>query len=138
MPGELPFGFSGVVRPGRQRGRQLGFPTANLDLGETGAANLPRGVFAGRVQWSGTEWRWAVVNIGHRPTFDAGALSIEVHVLDFAGDLYGKVLEVELLGLLRGEKRFAAAGELIAQIALDVENTRNYMKSSAINNAMEV
>lgn len=138
MPGEVSVSFSGVVRPGLRRGRQLGFPTANLEVDGPRAAQLPQGVFAGRLQWSGENWHWAVVNIGHRPTFDAGALSIEAHVLDFAGDLYGKVLEVELFSLLRGEIHFAAVEELVAQIALDVENTRNYMNSKALNNAMEV
>lgn len=135
MPGEAPVSFSGVVRPGLRRGRQLGFPTANLEVDGPRAIQLPQGVFAGRLQWNGENWHWAVVNIGHRPTFDAGALSIEAHVLDFAGDLYGKVLEVELFSLLRGEIHFATAEELVAQIALDVENTRNYMNGKSLNNA---
>ena len=137
MPDELPFRFSGVVGPGLQRGRQLGFPTANIEVDKARAAQLPRGVFAARVQWAG-EWRWAVVNIGHRPTFTAGALSVEAHVLDFSGDLYGEMMEVELCGLLRGEKRFAGIDELTAQIAQDVEKTRNYINEKVKNNIAEV
>ncbi|MCC7264478.1 MAG: riboflavin kinase [Candidatus Latescibacteria bacterium] len=137
MP-ELPLVFSGVVQTGQQRGRQLGFPTANIGVAGPAAASLPRGVFAARVRGAGTEDRWAVVNIGHRPTFDAGALSAEVHLLDFTGNLYGQVLEVELLVFLRGEKRFAEVGGLIAQVALDVEMTRNYIHNKVVNNAMEV
>lgn len=130
--------FSGVVGQGKQRGRQLGFPTANLQMDPQATEDLPRGVFAGRLRWQGEDWRWAVINIGHRPTFDAGVLSIEAHVLDYAGDLYGRLLEVELLWHLRGERRFAGVEDLIAQIALDVENTRNYIKRKTINNTTEV
>lgn len=130
--------FVGVVGQGLERGRQLGFPTANLEVAETAAEGLPRGVFAGRLRWEGEDWQWAVVNIGYRPTFGVSALSIEAHVIDYAGDLYGKVLEVELQGYLRGEMRFANAKELVAQIVLDVENARYYLGSGAINNTMEV
>ncbi len=129
--------FSGVVRAGEQRGRQLGFPTANIEIEEAGLALLPRGVFAAKVCWSGTGGHWAVVNIGHRPTFAPGALSVEAHLLDFSGDLYGRVLEVELVFFLRAERRFAEVTELVAQVARDVEMTRNYLDNIE-NNAMEV
>lgn len=138
MAAEKAICFSGVVSRGQQRGRQLGFPTANLEVDLPTAEDLPRGVFGGRLRWEGGDWQWAVVNIGHRPTFAAGALSIEAHVLDYAGDLYGKVLEVELLWHLRGERRFAGTGELSAQIALDVEHARNYINRSVKNNTTEV
>ena len=130
--------FVGVVGRGRQRGRQLGFPTANLEVAGSATEGLPQGVFAGRLRWEGEDWLWAVVNIGRRPTFGAGALSIEAHVIDYAGDLYGKVLEVELLWYLRGEMRFSGAKELVTQIELDVENARSHLGSGAINNTMEV
>lgn len=138
MVAEAALRFSGVVGRGRQRGRQLGFPTANIELDQPAAEELPRGVFAGRVRWEAEDWRWAVVNIGHRPTFGAGVLSIEAHILDYAGDLYGKIIEAELRWQLRGEMRFTGPGELVAQIALDVENARNYIKRGAINNTTEV
>ena len=138
MAAEQLLRFCGVVAHGQQRGRQLGFPTANLEVEGSLAIELPRGVLVGRLRWEGEEWRWAVVNIGHRPTFDAGALSIEAHILDYAGDLYGKLVEVELRWHLRGELRFAGAEELVAQIASDVENARNYINRIAINNTMEV
>ena len=128
----------GVVGKGAQRGRQLGFPTANLEVDPSAGLDLPRGVFAGRVRWDGGHWYWAVVNLGHRPTFDGGVLSVEAHVLDFAGDLYGKVLEVELLRYLRGEMRFGDATELVAQIGIDVENTRNHIGGRTANNTTEV
>lgn len=138
MAAEQVLRFCGVVGRGQQRGRQLGFPTANLEVERPITDALPRGVWVGRLRWEGEEWRWAAVNIGHRPTFDAGALSIEAHVLDYAGDLYGKVVEVELLRHLRGEMRFGGVGELVAQIASDVENVRNYINRIAITNTMEV
>lgn len=101
---------------------------------------MPRGVFVATVTGAGPEKQWAVVNIGHRPTFEAGELSVESHLLDFAGDLYGQVLELELCHFLRGEKRFAQVGELIQQVALDVEEARNYIAkhNKTENNAMEV
>lgn len=138
MATEVGIRFSGVVRPGMQRGRRLGFPTANLEVDRQAADQLPRGVFAGRLHWDREGWQWAVVNIGNRPTFDAGALSIEAHILDYQGDLYDKVLEVELHRQLRGEMRFAGAEELTAQIALDIEQARSYIKSKALTNTMEV
>lgn len=136
MGAEGPMRFSGVVRPGLQRGRQLGFPTANLEVDPQLAGQLPRGVFAGRLHWEGEGWNWAVINIGTRPTFAPGALSIEAHILDFGGDLYDKTLEVELLRRLREEKHFAAVEELIAQIGKDIAETRN-IKNMTLTN-MEV
>ena len=130
--------FSGLVRPGLKRGRQLGFPTANIEVDAKISGQLPRGVFAGRAHWEGENWRWALTNIGTRPTFDPGDLSIEVYLLDFKGDLYGKTLQVELLRYLRGEKRFATVADLIAQIEQDIEETRKFISNLDITNAMEV
>ncbi len=119
--------FSGAVRPGQGRGRRLGFPTANLQVERVG--RLPRGVWAGAARWEGGPWRGALINIGTRPTFAEKGLSIEVHVLDFSGDLYGKTLEVRLIRRLRGERRFAAAAALAAQIGKDLENAREILKT---------
>ena len=135
---ELPISFSGIVRPGVQRGRQLGFPTANIEVAVEVAGQLPRGVFSTRVRWEGGYPYWAVTNIGTRPTFEPGALSIEAHLLDFSGDLYGLTLEVELLRQLRGEKRFATVTELVAQIGRDIAETRKLFNNVDIANAMEV
>ena len=120
-----PVSLLGSVVAGDRRGRALGFPTANLDLhhelrppdGVYGALALRRADPAQRLLP-------AVVNIGTRPTFGAGAVVVEVHLLDFHGDLYGTDLELFFLGKLRGERRFSDAGALVAQIHADVAAAR--------------
>lgn len=117
--GRPPALYGTVVR-GDGRGRTLGFPTANLDLG--GELRPSRGVYGASVPIDGRTWP-AVVNIGGRPTFHPegdAADTVEVHVIGFQGDLYGRALEVRMLGRLRDERRFAGADELRAQIARDV------------------
>jgi len=116
--------FCGVVRHGRARGRQLGFPTANLEVETELASQIDRGVYAGCAQWEGERARGVVVNIGVRPTFTEDHLSVEVHVLDFGGDLYGKRIAVTLLEKLRDEKHFPSAERLIEQIVVDVDQAR--------------
>ncbi len=114
-----PWALEGLVVKGDGRGRQLGFPTANLD---TGALILPKaGVYAGAVTLEGKGYR-AAVNVGVRPTVGGASVPLaEVHVADWSGDLYGKPLSVDLLRRLRDEKKFASIEALKAQIALDLE-----------------
>ena len=110
----------GTVVKGDGRGRTLGFATANLDLG--GELRPSRGVYGASVDVDGRTWP-AVVNIGGRPTFHPegdAADTVEVHLIGFSGDLYGRALEVRLFGRLRDEKRFCGADELKAQIAHDI------------------
>lgn len=124
----------GTVVHGSRRGRELGFPTANLDLHHE--LHPPPGVWAGRAVVLGRDERLqglpAVANIGFRPTL-AGQRSaeptLEVHLLDFQGDLYGCDLEFEFLAALRGERRFDGPGELAAQIARDVAEARRLLDS---------
>ena len=110
-----PFSLLGTVVTGDQRGRELGFPTANLNLHNE--VLPPDGVYAARVQH-----RAAVVNVGLRPTFAHATPQrlIEVHILDFTGDLYGQDVEVALIQKLRGELRFADVAGLRRQIADDI------------------
>jgi riboflavin kinase/FMN adenylyltransferase len=113
------FRLRGEVVHGDERGRTLGFPTANL-LPEQRLVCPGRGVYACRV-----DGRPAAVSIGVRPTFETGrGLLVEVYVLDFEGDLYGQVLTVEFVARLRGERRFASAAALIEQMHADVQRTR--------------
>jgi riboflavin kinase/FMN adenylyltransferase len=120
-----PFRMRGVVVPGDQRGRDLGFPTANL-VPEPGLVCPAHGVYACRVGE-----HMAAVNVGVRPTFgDGQALLVEAFLLDFSGDLYGKVLTVEFVARLRGEERFDGVDALITQMALDVEHTRELLGSA--------
>lgn len=124
-----PYAVAGTVVAGDRRGRQLGFPTANLAL--PGLALPPDGVYAARVRrveagrLAPDSWR-AVLNIGVRPTVNTGAPErrFEVHVLDFSGDLYGVELEVEFVARLRDERKLPSLAALQAQIAADVAAAR--------------
>lgn len=112
----------GTVVAGDQRGRSLGFPTANL---ESDGELLPApGVYAVRARTLGAGWSGAVANLGLRPTFGRDAFRFEVHLFDFSGDLYGRELEVAFVGRLRDERRFADALALVAQIRADVGDAR--------------
>jgi riboflavin kinase/FMN adenylyltransferase len=118
-----PYAICGAVTAGDKIGRQLGFPTANLDV--TGLVLPPNGVYAGCTKWNGQFYRVAL-NIGLRPTVAANEpqLRVEAHLLDFSGDLYGAELEAEIGAKLRGEQRFASLSELREQIARDVAAVR--------------
>jgi len=114
-----PFQLSGEVVHGDERGRDLGFPTANLIPDE--ALVCPgHGVYACL-----TDGRPAAVSIGVRPTFKTGRGElIEAYLLDFDGDLYGSDMRIEFLERLRGERRFGSAEALVEQMQRDVERTR--------------
>lgn len=117
--------IEGRVESGDQRGRTIGFPTANLGLGEYLVPAL--GVYAVRAATIGAIepiWRDGVANIGLRPTVDGSRLLLEVHLFDFAGDLYGQHLRVALIDYLREEKKFDGIDELRAQIARDADDAR--------------
>jgi riboflavin kinase / FMN adenylyltransferase len=114
-----PFQLRGEVVPGDRRGRELGFPTANIVPDEE-LICPGHGVYAARA-----DGRCAAVSVGVRPTFGTGrGVLVEAFVLDFEGDLYGHVLRVDFLARLRGERRFDAVEALIAQMRLDVDETR--------------
>ena len=115
-----PYGIESTVIEGEKLGRKLGFPTANLDIG--GLVIPPNGVYAAHVRIGQTTHR-AVVNIGVRPTVSGGELKrhLEVHLLDFEGDLYGRRIEVVFAEKLRDERRFPTVEELKAQIAADIK-----------------
>ncbi|MBN1442398.1 MAG: riboflavin biosynthesis protein RibF [Planctomycetes bacterium] len=135
------YSILGRVVEGDRRGREIGFPTANLDIGE--AAVLPRGVyFAGaRLDPRGPEVEPlpAIVNVGGRPTFhgddgraqdeafDPQRDTVEVHVLDFDGDLYGREIEVLIERRWRGERRFESVEDLVRQIHRDVAARRSFL-----------
>jgi riboflavin kinase/FMN adenylyltransferase len=119
-----PFTVFGTVVPGDQRGRTLGFPTANLQTANEQFP--PDGVYAATVSCHEGKLR-AVVNIGVRPTVKAQRKPervLEAHLLDFQGDLYGKDLELSFDRYLRAEKKFASLDELRAQIAHDAACAR--------------
>ncbi|HWI58738.1 MAG TPA: riboflavin kinase, partial [Bacillota bacterium] len=113
------YSIAGKVVRGDCLGRQLGFPTANLDT--TGLVLPPTGVYAVQAETSGQHYR-SVLNIGYRPTVNnpQPALRVEAHLLGFEGDLYGQELEVVFVEKLREEKRFGSLEALREQIALDI------------------
>lgn len=114
--------LEGKIIKGDQRGRTIGFPTANFSIAENHI--LPAdGVYACYVTVDGQRYQ-AVTNIGKRPTFDGLKRTVEAHLLDFEGDLYDKVLRLECIDRIRNEQRFAGIDALIAQIRKDVETAR--------------
>jgi riboflavin kinase/FMN adenylyltransferase len=122
-----PHSVSARVVPGKRRGKALGFPTANL---RTGKLILPPdGVYAVRAHVRGNPHD-GVANLGFNPTFGNRERSLEVHLFDFGRDLYGERLEVNFVGRLRGEVRFASKDALAEQIARDVAEARRLLRSS--------
>jgi len=116
-----PYRIRGVVRHGASRGAKIGFPTANLDGIDT---LLPGpGVYAGYAV-AGATRRAAAVNVGPNPTFGEQTLKIEAHLLDFHGNLYGSLVELDFLSRLRDVRPFASLDELKAQLAQDVARTK--------------
>jgi riboflavin kinase/FMN adenylyltransferase len=121
-----PFQLCGEVIHGDQRGRELGFPTANL-VPEEALACPGHGVYACLA-----DGRPAAVSIGVRPTFQTGRGElIEAYILDFDGDLYGRELRLDFLARLRGERRFETAEALIEQMHTDVERAREVAQAIA-------
>lgn len=114
---------AGCVIHGRELGRRLGFPTANLRLA---ADEGPRfGVYAVLARAAGAgRWHAASASWGTRPHFDDGEPLLEVHLLDFSANLYGRVLEVEFIEKLRDEQVFSSTAALLEQIAADIRATR--------------
>lgn len=120
-----PYQIWGQVQEGAQRGRRLGFPTANLLLPADRLAPA-HGVYACWA-WLGDTGHPAVVNIGVRPSFDNGERSIEAFLLDFTGELYGETLGLSFIHRLRDEQRFPNAAALIAQIQADTARARQIL-----------
>ena len=126
-----PYRIVGYVVPGRGRGaRVVGFPTANLRVGDE---LIPKpGVYAVMAEVEGYGKMGGVTNIGTNPTFDDGAMSIETHLLDFSGDIYGKRLVVHFLSRLRDEIRFRSVQELTAQISRDIAKAREVLAEEGV------
>jgi riboflavin kinase/FMN adenylyltransferase len=119
-----PFTLCGEVVHGDRRGRELGYPTANI-VPDPAYVTPGHGVYAARATSADGETYAAAVSIGVRPTFVTGRGElVEAYLLDFDGDLYGSRLELAFLKRLRGEKRFESVDALVDQMALDVEAAR--------------
>jgi riboflavin kinase / FMN adenylyltransferase len=118
-----------TVEHGLKRGRELGFPTANLRISPNKLL-AATGIYAVRVGYQDRTYAGAL-SVGFRPTFGGNSLTVEVFILDFDGDLYDKLLTVWFVQRLRGERRFASVPALQQQMARDVENTRRLLGGGA-------
>jgi riboflavin kinase/FMN adenylyltransferase len=129
-----PFDLDGMVVPGDRRGRTIGVPTANVDT--QNELRPAAGVYAVTVRFREGdgfgERRAGAANIGVKPTFGGTAVTVEVHLLDFSGDLYGRELRVEFLERLRPEQRFGSVAELVGQIRRDVEAARGAVARAGV------
>jgi riboflavin kinase/FMN adenylyltransferase len=129
-----PYSIRGRVVHGHARGRTIGFPTANLQPEQPYV--IPRtGVYAVTAEIGGEDGSpasryGAVLNIGYRPTFElpSGGLSLEAHLFDFDGDLYGRELTLTFREYLRDERKFASVDELVGQIRKDAERAKDALK----------
>ena len=118
-----PWVADGVVESGERNGRKLGFPTANLQLGEL--IHPKYGVYAVRARIEGeTGWRAGVANFGRTPTTGLRDPLLETHIFDFAGDIYGKRIEVQLVVYLRPEKKFDSLDLMVEQMHTDSAEAR--------------
>ena len=114
----------GEVIHGEKRGRDLGYPTANIRLDP--ASGLAHGIYAVRAKIDG-RWHEAVASFGRRPHFDNGAPLLETFVFDFKGDLYGKDIEIAFVAYLRGEAKFDSLEALITQMDADCREARRLL-----------
>jgi len=121
-----PFTLCGHVAHGDERGRQIGFPTANVALQRR--QSPLHGVYVVETACPRTQSRhYGVANVGSRPTVGGTRARLEVHLFDFRGNLYGEVLEVRFLHHIRDEHRFESLPSLIAQIKIDVQEARDWL-----------
>lgn len=123
-----PYRVDGIVVKGDQRGRTIGFPTANLQVWDEQVIPAT-GVYACWA-WVEGERHMAVTNIGYRPTFDGQGIRVETHLLDFDRDIYGQTVGIELIERLRGEQKFDGLPALIAQIQADTARGRELLSVS--------
>ena len=124
-----PYSLSGTVVKGKQLGRTIGFPTANLQLHESYKLVPLNGVYVVRAHYEGGVFT-AMVNIGVRPTVDGTQRTIEAHLFDFNKEIYGEDIKLELLLYLRPEQKFDSLDALVNQIKIDQHNARWYLEKS--------
>lgn len=122
-----PFAVRGEVIKGENRGKALGFPTSNLDVPPE-MVDIKPGVYACQATVGGKSYR-AVTNVGYRPTFgdDLEAPRIEAHLLDFSGDLYGDLMDLDFIERLRDEMKFSQVSDLVEQVGRDKERAKQIL-----------
>ncbi|MBA3467541.1 MAG: bifunctional riboflavin kinase/FAD synthetase [Gemmatimonadaceae bacterium] len=126
-----PYGVSGTVLPGEQRGRTMGFPTLNLGAPPPRKLLPPEGVYAVRVQTPAGP-SGGMMNLGPRPTFGDAATSLEVHLFDTAGDFYGSQVRVDFVARIRETRKFESPEQLRKQLEKDEQSARNALTGAAI------
>jgi riboflavin kinase/FMN adenylyltransferase len=127
---ERPYSFRGPVVAGLGRGRDLGFPTANIQPRMGGKLLPEQGIYAVRASLR-TEIRQGLLHLGPRPTFAGSPPSIELYILDFERDIYGETVRVEFLHRLRDVLPFATAAELVEQMRRDRDRARDYFAAGS-------
>jgi riboflavin kinase/FMN adenylyltransferase len=123
-----PFALTGTIVEGEHLGGKIGIPTANLDF--ENEIVPAKGVYVSRASLNGQTY-CSVTNVGVRPTFQGKRLTVEAHLLDFSGELYGSRMELHFLHKLRDEMRFAGVDELKAQIQSDIEQTKKFVVANS-------
>lgn len=120
-----PYSMNGEIVRGVGRGKTLGFPTANLDIGSKNVVIPKYGVYLTRCKMDG-QWLWGLTNVGKNPTFEQSGLHIETFLLNYhGGELYGKRARLYFLRYIREEKRFPSEEELVRQMERDVAAAKN-------------
>jgi riboflavin kinase / FMN adenylyltransferase len=124
------YSFDGPVVKGRQLGRTIGFPTANISVQKNYKLIPKNGVYSTKI-FLRNEVFYGIMNIGNRPTVDGIGRTQEVHIFDFQDDIYGEVIKVEVLDFIREENKFDSIQELIKQIELDCITAKTLIKACA-------
>ena len=127
-----PFTIEGTVVHGDKRGRELSYPTANIDLQNQHKIVPKQGVYLVKSKFN-DRVVYGMMNIGTKPTFDKTMPSIEVHFMDWNGDLYGQEIQLELLKWVREERKFKTVKELQTQIQMDEQNCRSSIPTSHVS-----
>ncbi len=123
------YDFSGTVVKGRQLGRQIGFPTANVNIANEFKLIPKNGVYAVKAWVRGLQYG-GVMNIGVRPTVEGKGVTQEVYIFDFSDDIYGETVRVEIVDFIRDEQKFDGIETLIQQIKADVETAKRMLGGS--------
>jgi riboflavin kinase/FMN adenylyltransferase len=123
-----PYSISGKIVHGKGRGKKLGFPTANLDIGLKKVVIPKFGVYLTKCTIGG-KWLWGVTNVGINPTFNQIGIHIETHLLDYQGELYNCTARVYFICRIRNEKQFSSPSQLSMQINRDIYTAKNIIRN---------
>ncbi len=127
--GTLPLQITGRVIQGKKIGRRLGFPTANIAYPEDGC-DMPCGVYLALLTLPEGQVLHGILNHGHHPTLPDGPPAVEVHLLDFAGDLYGQVVQVTYLRFMRPEMKFPTVEAMQQQVMGDIAEAKQWFQEN--------